>query len=314
MRLSLFIPLISVVFADDDPLASEGDEAAPYPYGTQYGTKPPGYGSQAGYGGKHGYGSQAGYGGKPGCGSQIGYGGKPGYGSQIGYGGKPPGYAQGPGYSSQSSPGYGTKPPGYGGGGGPGYGEGPAAPTVPVVPEVLPKGAEGFKLIQGGTASPLQFSIALPSSEGAADFIGLLVSSKGGHVVTLLTRIDSQERALVGALSVLETECSISFSLVSFLLAIDRSPNLTYNLGVQITASGPQGALYFTDHYGIPPISNKANVTLTPIARETYSKDGNWKFAFLCKGCLSVNRDESGFSSATMGQPAEFGFAYVSPY
>jgi hypothetical protein len=126
--------------------------------------------------------------------------------------------------------------------------------------------------------------------------------------------LDSPERVLDGAPSALATVCSTSCSSVSTSLVGDYKCCRILNKiceGVEIPTSGPKGALYFTDQFGIPPVASKPNVTLTPIARETYAKDGNWKFTFLCEGCLSLNRDESGFSTATMGKPAEFGFAYV---
>jgi hypothetical protein len=81
-------------------------------------------------------------------------------------------------------------------------------------------------------------------------------------------------------------------------------------VGVQIPGSVPTGALYYTTHYGIPAPLNNPNMTITPIARETYAKGGDWKYTFLCSGCLSLSKNEPGFGAA-LGS-ATFGQAYVS--
>jgi cellobiose dehydrogenase-like cytochrome len=58
-------------------------------------------------------------------------------------------------------------------------------------------------------------------------------------------------------------------------------------VGVQLTGQQPSGALYMARSYGIPPPYSSANVTIKPIASDTWIRGNNWKYTFLCSGCLT---------------------------
>jgi hypothetical protein len=60
-------------------------------------------------------------------------------------------------------------------------------------------------------------------------------------------------------------------------------------VGVQLSGPQPSGALYMARSYGIPPPFSSPNVTLTPIASDTWAKGNNWKYTFLCSGCLKTD-------------------------
>lgn len=78
-------------------------------------------------------------------------------------------------------------------------------------------------------------------------------------------------------------------------------------IGVFLNGPTPTGKLLFAQDYGMPEPFGQTNVTISTIASETYSKDGEWKYTFLCKGCLSTNP-----ALKTAAGPAPFGWAYSS--
>jgi len=115
-----------------------------------------------------------------------------------------------------------------------------------------PPGAEGFKFKEG-KPGPLQFDIALPKEQGSGDFIGTL-RGKG-----------------------------IGWSAVS--LGAGMLGNIL--VGVQFPTDKPEGGLYFAEAYGPPDPLQRPNVTLKTIERESYGKRNEWKYTFLCQGCLA---------------------------
>jgi len=77
---------------------------------------------------------------------------------------------------------------------------------------------------------------------------------------------------------------------------------------VGVTVSGtPKGSLLFAQDYGMPEPWGQANVTIATIAADTYIKGDEWKYTFLCKGCLSTNPQLKGPNGL-----AGFGWAYSS--
>jgi Cytochrome domain of cellobiose dehydrogenase len=81
-------------------------------------------------------------------------------------------------------------------------------------------------------------------------------------------------------------------------------------VGVQISGAAPSGSLLWATRYAVPsPLSNP-NVTISSIAAETYVRGSDWKYTFLCKGCLSQTQNDPGHGSS--GGQTTFGYGYVS--